>query len=213
MHLTSVFGNYSGRILSQRAFRRFEGVACISLQSSLTQPALPDTKIQEAPSCSSGATAGSQGKPVPALQGNDFMIRSIDSVVVSAVIAHVLAWAASAYLAFAPLYTEESSDGVTTTSTLLEVNGSLGAFLLLAPIVLTGVVVRHLWRKDPGLLASVDFRRAALAPLLPWDIQHRAVLHSGGPCHSPHGGGVFREAGQAAIGGGQTQCRWGSGES
>ncbi len=79
------------------------------------------------------------------------MFRSINRVVVSALVAHAFAWTAGAFLAFAPLYSGYSSGGETHTSTLIEVNGSWGVFVLSVPILLTGLVLRHVWQDDAGI--------------------------------------------------------------
>ena len=73
------------------------------------------------------------------------------ATVVSAVVAHVLAWAAALWLAFGPLYQGESVALVTPngveseptgfTATLIEVNGLRVLPLLMAPVALTGVAL------------------------------------------------------------------------
>lgn len=67
------------------------------------------------------------------------------AAVVLASAAHVLTWVPSLFLAFGPAYTG-SSNGETNTQTLIEVSGLYGVFVLLVPVVLTGIVLMAVWR-------------------------------------------------------------------
>ena len=86
-------------------------------------------------------------------------MRTSRAALVSAVIAHALAWAAALYLLLAAAYVvetveatlpgEQPADPVRTTETFVEVNGFYGMAVALAPAVLTGVALF-------GLLALRD---------------------------------------------------------
>ena len=64
----------------------------------------------------------------------DAMFRSVKPVLISAWAAHGLAWIAGIFLAFGPVYSGSSSS-------LVEKNGLYVIWLLLVPVLLTGVVV------------------------------------------------------------------------
>ena len=57
--------------------------------------------------------------------------------ITAATIAHTLAWAATLFFLFWPVYKSSSSD----TSTLVEVNGLWSALLLVIPVALTAVTL------------------------------------------------------------------------
>jgi hypothetical protein len=101
-------------------------------------------------------------------------IRRWDGAVISAGIAHVLAWFASLFMAFGPVYQGVSStvetrpggfaiESVETSETLLEANGLSMLPLLVGPVVLTALVVAILMttrikpskRKVPLWVAAV----------------------------------------------------------
>ena len=101
-------------------------------------------------------------------------LRSVNPIVASALVAHALAWVASLFLAFGPVYSE-SSNGESTTSTLIEVTGLYGVAVLLVPIALTGVmlwVVRRgatnlalLWGVALGLVVLCVLAAASIGML------------------------------------------------
>ena len=55
----------------------------------------------------------------------------------SAIIAHILAWAATLFFLFGPVYSGSGGD----TATLIEVNGLWSALLLVIPVALTAVTL------------------------------------------------------------------------
>ena len=74
------------------------------------------------------------------------MFSSPKATVIIAAAAHVLAWVPGLFLALGPAYSGSSNGGEPDTQTLLEVSGLYGAFVLLVPVLLTGVVLMAVWR-------------------------------------------------------------------
>ena len=78
-------------------------------------------------------------------------MKRFDAAIISAVVAHVLAWVAAIGLAVGPIYQGESATAVTgggigvepirVTATLIEVNGLSVLPLLLTPVLLTALVL------------------------------------------------------------------------
>lgn len=73
------------------------------------------------------------------------MFKLIKPILISAWVAHALAWIAGLLLALGPVFSGESGN-----STLVEVAGAYGIFVLLVPVALTGVVLWAVWRGAPG---------------------------------------------------------------
>ena len=106
----------------------------------------------------------------------DAMFKSVKTAFVSALVAHAFAWLAGFYLAFVPFYQgvvvapviqlesippasgneaaipvldDESGSGTKRfTATLIEINGLWVMWLLLVPVLLTGIVVLAVRRAD-----------------------------------------------------------------
>ena len=68
------------------------------------------------------------------------------AAVVLAAAAHALTWIPGLFLAFGPAYTGSSNGDEPDTQTLIEVSGLYGVFVLLVPVVLTGIVLMAVWR-------------------------------------------------------------------
>ena len=77
-----------------------------------------------------------------------------------------MAWVAGISLALGPVYSG-SSNGESHTSTLIQVAGLYGVFVLLVPIALTGVVLWAIWRANAGnaLLWGIALGLAGLCVL------------------------------------------------
>ena len=73
-------------------------------------------------------------------------LRSVRLAVAVAMAAHALAWIPGLFLALGPAYTG-TSNGESHTQTLIEVSGLYGVFVLLVPVLLTGVVLWAVWRR------------------------------------------------------------------
>ena len=69
------------------------------------------------------------------------MFKSAKPAVVSAWAVHGLAWIAGIFLAFGPVYSGSSSS-------LVEKNGLWVLWLLLVPVLLTGIVLRAVWQNN-----------------------------------------------------------------
>ena len=88
------------------------------------------------------------------------MSRLPKAAAVSAWVAHVLAWATGAWLAFGPVYQgvsatfpgESAGEATRSTATLIEVNGLYVVPLLLVPILLSGIAVWAVRDTDAGRL-------------------------------------------------------------
>ena len=94
------------------------------------------------------------------------IFRSVKPVLISAWVAHALAWVAGISLALGPVYSG-SSNGESHTSTLIQVAGLYGVLVLLVPVLLTGVVLRAVWRDDANtvLLWGIALGLAGLCVL------------------------------------------------
>ena len=77
------------------------------------------------------------------------MFKLVKPTLISAWVAHALAWIAGLLLALGPVYSGESN-GESSASTLVEVAGAYGIFVLLVPVALTGVVLWAVWRGAAG---------------------------------------------------------------
>ena len=86
------------------------------------------------------------------------MSRFRSVAVVSAWVAHVLAWAAGAWLAFGPVYQgvsaaipgESVGEATRSTATLIDVNGLYVVALLVVPVLLSGIAVWVVRGADGG---------------------------------------------------------------
>ena len=91
--------------------------------------------------------------------------KALSIAVIAAWIAHILAWAASAWLAFGPISQGVSYSGLDESSstlnpeewthyteTLIEANGLGAVWVIAVPILLTGIVVWTLHRTDSAKL-------------------------------------------------------------
>lgn len=84
------------------------------------------------------------------MPGSERDVKHWDGVAISAGIAHVLAWVATLFMAFGPIYQGVSTtittpggvaETVRTSETLLEANGLSALPLLVAPVMLTALAV------------------------------------------------------------------------
>ena len=86
--------------------------------------------------------------------GRSSMLRNVSATTLSAWTAHALAWAAGVWLAFGPAYQGVSvtPGGETTwvTATFLETNGLHVLWVLVVPILLTGVGLLGIRLTDKG---------------------------------------------------------------
>ena len=82
--------------------------------------------------------------------------------ITAAVIAHILAWAATLFFLFGPLYNSNSGD----TATLIEVNGLWSALLLVIPVALTAVTLIASLPNPPRPRLLLVLRWASFALLL-----------------------------------------------
>ena len=80
----------------------------------------------------------------------------------SALIAHILAWAATIFLLFGPAYSGSGGD----TATLIEVNGLWSALLLVIPVALTAVTLIATLPNSPHPRIMLTLRWASFALLL-----------------------------------------------
>ncbi len=86
----------------------------------------------------------------------------------AALAAHALAWVAAVFFAFAPTYSGESSTAVNRgaesvtetvryTQTMLEANGPGVIFLLLVPVLLTGIALLAIRSANDGQMRRAAF--------------------------------------------------------
>ena len=78
------------------------------------------------------------------------IFRYVNPTLALAYLAHALAWIPGLFLAFGPAYSG-SSNGEYDTATLIEVSGLYGVFVLLVPVLLTGIVLRAVWKGNANI--------------------------------------------------------------
>ena len=80
----------------------------------------------------------------------------------AAVIAHILAWAATLFFLFGPAYSGNSGD----TATLVEINGLWAGLLLVTPVALTAITLIATLPNPPRPRIMLTLRWASFALML-----------------------------------------------